>query len=184
MNTTLTTLRRWSIGTALGLTISLSSFASPAGHIDFADLSQVYGEPKVEVNLNATLIGMVSSLSKKEDPEVSALLSKIEYIKVRVYNLSGDASKALETVTRVTKDIRGDNWQPIVSINEKDQQVRVFTKITDDIIDGLVVMIVDTQQEDGGDQGEAVFINVVGEIDPSQISRVTDSLNIDMGDAL
>jgi hypothetical protein len=42
-------------------------------------------------------------------------------------------------------------------------------------MDGLVVMVVENDSE-----GEAVFINIVGEIDPEQISRVTDSLNIDI----
>ncbi len=169
-------LQRLCAGMCLLFSFSLGALASPAGHIDFEDLSKYYGEPKVEVNLNSTLIGMVSSLSKREDPEVSELLSKLEFVKVRVYKLQGDVSKALVSVEDLSKQIRNDKWQPIVSVNDERQKVRVFSRMTDDKIDGLVVMVVEPKEG-----GEAVFINVVGEIDPSQISKVTESLNIDMG---
>ena len=171
-------MKHFLISTIFGLGVLIASgsvLAKSAGHIDFADLSEFYGEPKVEINLSSALIGMVSSLSKKEDPEVAELLSKLEFIKVRVYNLeSGNANKAFETVDSVTGLLRKDNWAPIVSVNEPNEKVRIFTKLTDDIVDGLVVMVVDNNG------GEAVFINIVGEIDPSQVSKVTNSLNMDL----
>lgn len=156
---------------------AMTSVASPQGHIDFDDLSNVYGEPKVEINLGATLIGMVSAFSAQEDPEVAALLKKLEFVKVRVYSLNkGTAKHAFETVESVTKALRKDRWEPIVSVNEEGEKVRIFTKLTDGIIDGLVVMAVSS-----GEGGEAVFINIVGEIDPAQVSKVTESLNVDVG---
>ncbi len=155
---------------------STQSLASPAGEINFADLSGSYGEAKVEINLEKGLIGMIGAFSKQEDPEVAQLLENIEMIKVRVYELKGNAKKALEVVDEVTGNIRKANWEPLVSVNEKGSRVRMFSRVSDGKMDGLVVMVVDEQGA-----GEAVFINIVGEIDPSQVSKVTKSLNIDMG---
>ena len=32
-----------------------------------------------------------------------------------------------------------------------------------------------------GDNDEAVFINIIGQIDPAQVSKVTRALNLDVG---
>ena len=149
-------------------------FASPVGEVNFDDLSKAYGTPKVEINLSKALIGMVSALSKNEDPEIGEMLSKLELIKVRVFELGGDASTAINAVEQMTQKIRKDNWEPIVSVNEEASKVQVFTKTSNEVMDGLVVMVVDSS----GGTGEAVFINIVGEIDPNNISKVTESLNI------
>ena len=45
-------------------------------------------------------------------------------------------------------------------------------------MDGLVVMVINNKSDKDG--REAVFINIVGEIDPAQINKVTKSLNIDI----
>jgi len=46
----------------------------------------------------------------------------------------------------------------------------------DDVIDGVVVMVVSPEKEGG----EAVFINIVGEIDPEKIGKVAETLDIDL----
>lgn len=154
---------------------SMQTFASQAGHVDFEDLSNFYGEPKVEINLSKGLISMVSAFSQKEDPELADLLGKLEFVKVRVYKLlDSNTDKAFQSVDSITALLRKNEWAPIVSVNEENEKVRIFTKLTDEIVDGLVVMAVD------GRGGEAVFINIVGEIDPSQVSAVTESLNMNL----
>ena len=45
-------------------------------------------------------------------------------------------------------------------------------------MDGLVVMVINNSES--SNEREAVFINIVGEIDPAQINKVTESLNIDI----
>lgn len=161
---------------AVGLGLSAASFAS--GSVDFADLSGSYGEAKVEINLPKSLINMVTTLSQSEEPEIAAALSGVEFIKVRVYDLKGDSAAALSTLETVTTNIRQLDWHPIVSVNEDKERVRIFSKITDDVMDGLVVMVVD---ENG--PGEAIFINIVGQIDPAKVGTLAESMNIDLGAA-
>lgn len=157
--------------------LATQASANPPGQIDFADLSKTYGEAKVEVNLSKALIGMVGAFSQKEDPEIAEILNKIESIKVRVYKLDGNPDLAFKTIADVTKSIRALNWEPIVSVNEENEKVRIFAKATDGVMDGLVVMAVDKNGP-----GEAVFINIVGQIDPAKISKITKSLDIDVGE--
>ena len=54
--------------------------------------------------------------------------------------------------------------------------MRIFSKSTGDIIEGVVVMVVAPEHE----EGKAAFINIVGEIDPNQIATITDGLDINI----
>lgn len=163
------------------LLFSLPTFATERGQIDFADLSSHYGEPKVEINLSASLMRLVGSFADSEDPEIGNILSNLESIKVRVYNLNGELEKANLTVDRVSRELRADKWETLVTVNnnEENQKVRIFSKSTEDVIDGVVVMVVSPEEEDG-EGGEAVFINIVGEIDPDKIGKVAETLDIDI----
>ncbi len=162
----------------VSLFLSAAAHALDSGKIDFADLSSHYGEPKVEINLSAGLMKMIGRFANNEDPEVGNILSSLESIKVRVYNLNGELEKANSTVDRVSGELRSDNWETLVTVNdnEENQKVRIFSKSTEDVIDGVVVMVVSPEKEGG----EAVFINIVGEIDPEKIAKVTETLDIDI----
>ena len=155
-----------------------SAYAENRGQIDFDDLSSFYGEPKVEINLSAGLMNMVGSFARSEDPEIAEILSNLEFIKVRVYNLNGKVEKANSTIDAVSKQLRAQKWETLVTVNdnEEHQKVRIFSKTTNNVIDGVVVMVVSAEKE----AGEAVFINIVGEIDPNKIAKITDNLNIDI----
>ena len=154
-----------------------SDIAKERGYVDFTNLDSVYGEPKVMVNLNKTMLGFISKINMS-DPDAAELISKLKAVRVQIYNMTSDDKPALDLIAKVSKDIQTKNWLPIVSVNEDDEKVRVFTKITDDIMDGLVVMVINNKKEK--EEREAVFINIVGEIDPAQINKVTESLNIDV----
>jgi len=162
----------------LTILLSIPAYALERGQIDFADLSAYYGEPKVEVNLGASLMKIVGGIAGQEDPEIADILSKLNSIKVRVYNLNGELDKANTMVDKVSDELKADNWETLVTVNdnEENQKVRVFSKSTQQVIDGVVVMVV-SPEDDGG---EAVFINIVGEIDPEKIGKVADTLDIDI----
>lgn len=160
------------------LLMSTPAYSFAQGQIDFADLSTHYGEPKVEINLSAGLMKLVGSFANSEDPEIGNILSKLESIKVRVYNLNGEVGKASSTIDQVSSELKADNWETLVTVNnnEENQKVRVFSKSTSNVIDGVVVMVVSPEKEGG----EAVFINIVGEIDPEKIGKVAQTLNVNI----
>ena len=161
----------------IGSTAFANDITQERGYVDFANLNSVYGEPKVMVNLNKTMLGFISKINMS-DPEASELISKLKGVHVQIYNITENDQPALDLIAKISKDIKTKDWLPIVSVNEKDEKVRIFTKITDDVMDGLVVMIINNS--DSREAREAVFINIVGEIDPAQINKVTESLNINV----
>ena len=46
-------------------------------------------------------------------------------------------------------------------------------KINDDIVDGITVMAVE--------ENEAVFVNIIGDINPQDLSKVMDNFDIELG---
>ena len=123
-----------------------SDITKERGYVDFTNLDSVYGEPKVMVNLNKTMLGFISKINMS-DPDAAELISKLKAVRVQIYNMTDDDKPALDLIAKVSKDIQTKNWLPIVSVNEDDEKVRVFTKITDDIMDGLVVMVINNKKE-------------------------------------
>ena len=158
--------------------LGANAFAQSVGQVDFADLSNYYGEPRVEVNLTSNLMQMMGAFAAQEDPEAAEILANLQSVKVRVYDMNGEVDKAMSTLESVSKELKSDQWQSLVTVNnnEDNQKVRILAKSTNDVIDGVVVMVVSPEKEGG----EAVFINIVGEIDPAKIAKVTKTLDIDI----
>ena len=162
--------------TLVSTAVNAMDITSEPGYVNFDSLEADYGEPKVLINLNQTMLGFVSKLNVA-DNDTAELISNLKAVRVQIYNTGENNKPALKLMDKVASEIKNQHWLPIVSINEKQEKIRIFTKITNDIMDGLVVMIINTER----DNKEAIFINIIGQIDPAQINKVTNALNINTG---
>lgn len=161
------------------LFLSLSAMAQEdelrdlPGFVDFGELAGIYGDPKVEISVGAALLGFLSAVSKNEDPETAEIFETLKGVRVNVYELNGDAGPALDQMDLVIDDLKRDNWAPVVRVNDEDEHVQIFMKLNGSTIEGLTLMAV-------GDDDEAVFINVIGNLDPDKLAKVTDKFDIDL----
>jgi hypothetical protein len=166
----------------LGLTLALlitSAWAFSAdealdrmpGYVDFATLSANYGEPRVMVNLGSSLLRLAGAM-KHDDPLAEETLKNLKSVRINVYNTAGDSQPAAESMDKVNKTLAAQHWEQIVRVREQDEQVDIYVMQGDDRIHGLVVMAVDAE--------EAVFINILGDIDPTKLSTVIDHINVDV----
>src|SRR5690606_38199361 len=96
--------------------------------VDFKELTKIYGEPKVRINLEKGLLSLVAGLAKNEDPEAGEILSGLDGVTVNVYNTGENAEAALNSVKEVSKRLQKLNWEPAISVNEGDEQVRIYVK--------------------------------------------------------
>ncbi len=62
------------------------------------------------------------------------------------------------------------DWEPIVQVRESGEEVQIFMKLDAEIVQGLVVMAVDGE--------EAVFINIIGMIDPAKLEQVMNQFDV------
>jgi hypothetical protein len=175
-------MKKWmktALAGVMGLALSLPVAAQEdalvglPGYVDFGELSSVYGEPKVMINLGGSILRFVGGLSK-DDPETAALLEKLKGVRINVYSMDGNPDAALQKVSQVKSMLQSAKWEPIVQVNEDGEQAQIFIKLVGDNMEGLTVMAVDEE--------EAVFINIIGQLDPAQLSQVMDNFDIDIDD--
>lgn len=142
------------------------------GYVDFGDLSATYGEPKVTINLGGTMLNFVGIMTSGESPETSELISKLKGIRVQIYAMDEDVSAAKSQFGKTKKSLKSSGWEPIVQINEDDEQVLVYMKMEGDNMEGMTVMVVDDD--------EAVFVNIIGQLNPAELGKVMESFDVDL----
>jgi len=142
------------------------------GYVDFGDLSSMYGEPKIIINLGGTMLNFVGMMSSAESPETSELISKLKGIRVQIYSIEEDVGAAQNQFGEVKGGLKSSGWEPIVQINEDDEQVLVYMKMKEGNMEGITVMVVDEE--------EAVFVNVIGQLNPAELGKVMKTLDMDM----
>ena len=157
---------------SLPVTAQTAQLESLPGYVDFADMDAIYGEPRVMINIGGTLLKLMSAASAAEDPETAAMIRNLEGVRIKVYPTDGNLEPALNQVKQAKTSLQSAQWEPVVQVNEADQQVQIFMKTKDENVEGLTVMAVDAE--------EAVFINILGVIDPAQLGKVMDTLNVDV----
>lgn len=145
------------------------------GYVDFAELG-IFDkiEPSVEVFLKGPLLKLAKEAVKHEDADLSSALEQIKLIRVHVFPLEdwtgGDLTKGTK---KLAEKLEKKGWELAIRVREDDEDVHVYMLPgKNDDIDGLVVMVVE-------DEDEAVFVNIVGKIDPEQIGRIGHSIHID-----
>lgn len=147
------------------------------GYVDFGDLTATYGEPKMTINLGGTMLDFVGAMSSSESPETSKMISKLKGIRVQMYSMKDDGQEvnldaAKSQFSKVKSDLKSSGWEPIVQINEDDERVLVYMKMLKGNMEGMTVMVVDDE--------EAVFVNIIGQLNPAELSKVMESFDVDV----
>jgi hypothetical protein len=143
------------------------------GYVDFGELNSIFGEPTVQIAVGESLLGLVSSLTASQDPEAAELFKRLNGVRVSVFETSQMADGAVDYVKDVSSQLAGLGWESVVTVNSADEQVRIFMKIDKDKVLGITVMAVE--------ENEAVFVNVIGELNPAELGKVMDNFDIDLG---
>jgi hypothetical protein len=95
---------------------------------------------------------------------------------VRVYEgISDDILDVLKFVDDTSTQLQAAGWNNVVRVREQGEHVRIFMRPgTDGTISGLTIMVADSGASD-----EAVFINIAGAIQPSQLGRIAAAIGMD-----
>ena len=138
------------------------------------DLSDLFeSDAVIEVNVEGALMKLVAEASRFEDPELADLLLKLRGVYVRAYTVDrGFRNAATQRASEIGEALMDEGWSSVVRVPNRDEHVQMFVNYDGDNVAGMVVMTI----EEGSD--EAVFVNIVGEIDPAQIGRIGRKFNI------
>ena len=145
------------------------------GYVDFGELNSIFGEPTVQIAVGESLLGLVSSLSASEDPDAAELFKRLNGVRVNVFETSQMAEGAVDHLKEVSARLSERGWESVVTVNSADEQVRIFMKISEDMVQGITVMAVE--------DNEAVFVNVIGNLNPEELGKVMNNFDINLGDS-
>lgn len=162
---------------SLALIPSLSAAAgSDPGQVDFGKFMPAAKGQFVEVNLGAGLIKFAARIAKAQEPEVAELLGNLKSIRVNVVAM--DEQNRSDTVGKmeaIRRELESQGWAKIVTVREPNKGDNVDVHVrqaSDDVIQGLVVTVVDRK-------GEAVFVNIVGNISADKIGELAEKFDIE-----
>jgi len=149
----------------------------PDGYVNLrrlGDLDDFFPrDAQIEVNVEGALMRMVAAASRQEDPELADLLGDLDGVYVLGYDLAGYSLDDFdELATEMGNNLTRNGWTTIVRIREMTENTHMYAKLAGDGVAGMVVLSV----EEGSDQ--AVFVNIVGDIDPEQIGRIGQKFQI------
>ena len=144
------------------------------GYVDFGQLHELYGEPTVEIAVGRSLLNLVASFSASEEPETAELFKRLLGVRVQVFENPGVGLDTVNHVKDISSRLSSAGWESVVTVNSADEQVRIFMKINGEQVEGITVMAVE--------EGEAAFINVIGNLNPAELERVMDNFEIKLGD--
>jgi hypothetical protein len=147
--------------------------ANPPGFVDFGAFQATPGAEFVEVNVNSNLIAMVTSFAKDE-PEVAEVLKGLKSVRVNVLGVNDANREEMEArVQSVRAQLDRGGWDKVVSVMNGKDDVGVYVKTRGpEAVEGIVVTVLDPK-------GQAVFVNVVGDIQPEKLTMVGERFNIE-----
>lgn len=129
-------------------------------------------ELTIEINLQGALLQMVANAVGYEDPEFSELVNKLEAIRVRVAETGSLDQEALRSrFENASRDLEADGWLVIVRVREYDEDIYIYSRERDGKIVGMTVFALESP-------GEAVVINIIGEIRPDQLMGLGATFDI------
>ncbi len=146
--------------------------STPPGQVDFGNFEpSESGAQFVEVNLPGNLIALAARFVEKQEPDVAQLLTGIKRVHVNVVGVDeSNRSDLQKRAQKVRKDLLSKGWERIVTAQKQDQEVGVYLKMDEkSTVQGLTVVVM-------GDEQQAVFVNIVGDIKADQLSSIGDRL--------
>ena len=151
------------------------SFKDDPGYVDFEGLGLVDAD---EVNLRVSLFGpilrLVAEATRQDEPGFSDLLDKLRAIRADLYDVAPDRRAELRRRTTETAHLlerRG--WQTVVEVRSQTGDLSyIQTRSDGSTISGLSVMFIEPD-------GNAGFINIVGDVSPEELGRLGRTFHIE-----
>ena len=142
------------------------------GYLDLTRMDALFGqEPTVEIDLRGSLLQMVTRAARSDDPDLAAMLGRMRAVQVRIFPLTARSqTSARSRAADLMRGLERGGWESFVRVRQDGQFVNMLVRPrgTDGTISGLVVSVIDEDD----DEPQAVFINIVGDVDPARLGEI------------
>jgi hypothetical protein len=151
----------------LALTANRATAAEP-GVVDFGPLLAGAASTKnVEINLPEPLLNFAATIAKCQDADAAALIKDLKQIRVNVLGMDEkNRADLTERVGKIRATLAAEGWHRAVNVQDNGDDVAIFVKLgRNSAIEGLTITVLSKSDD-------AVFVNIVGNIDPSRIAAL------------
>jgi len=158
----------------LALVLSACGLTAPRSSEGFANLESLGmrdTDSVMNLSIGPALLRFAAS-HVDDDPEVRDLLKSLDGVRIRIYEIDGDAGRVARRIDAMSGHLQDDGWESVLLTREENAATHMLLRVVDEQICGMTVLVSD------GDS-EAVVINLMGEIKPQQFGDVMLALDVD-----
>ena len=156
-----------------------ADYKNHPGYVDFGSFEKFKdANQTLEVFIKGPLLKFVAKASEAGDPEMGDFIRNLKLIKVDIFSVNElNMEDARNTLKSVSNKIDKNKWELMVRIKDKNENGEIYVQFgPDDSLNGLVMMMISNN--------EALFVNIVGTIDPSKLGKLSTQFNIPKLDKL
>ena len=133
------------------------------------------GKINLEINLPGAILKFVALAMGEEDPDLARIAENLQSIRVRGADLEGSSTESIRSAFQNASEmLKAAGWVSMVRVREDDEEVYIFFKEQEGQMVGLTVLTLEDK--------EAMLINLVGKIDPRDLSGLAEGLDLDLPD--
>ena len=160
----------------LALTLSTAGcgITAPRGNAGYADLDSLGmadTDRVLSLSIGPALLRF-AAMHVDDDPETRDLLRGLDGVRIRIYEIDGQAARVASRMDRMSQKLQAKGWQQVMLVHSEDEQAHMLMRVVDQRICGMTVLVSDGQSE-------AVVINLMGELEPQQFAEAMTALDID-----
>jgi hypothetical protein len=146
---------------------------SSEGYADLDSLGMRDTDRVISLSIGPALLRFAAN-HVDDDPEVQALLRSLDGVRIRVYEVDGDAERVANRMQTMSTNLQADGWEPVMLVRQEDEQAHMLMRMVNGEIRGMTVLVLDGQSE-------AVIVNLMGEIEPERFGEIMVALDVDAG---
>lgn len=172
------TLRTFTVAGLLAVALAGCGLTAPHGNEGFADFDSL-GAFDVDNTMTLSIgPGLLHFAARhvEDDEETKALLAGLDGVRIRLYEIDGDADRVALRIDAMGQKLQDQGWEPVAVLRDEGETVHMLMKPVEDEhgqrIAGLTVLV--------ADRTEAVLVNVMGDLRPEFFSDTMVALDVDV----
>ena len=164
---------RGAVLTCVTLFIGACGITAPSSNDGYADLESLGMHDTnrvISLSIGPTLLHFAARYMDDE-PEIRDLLRSLDGVRIRIYEIDGDAGRVAQRIFKMSEHLQKDGWAPVLLVREQNEEVHMLLRMVNHHISGMTVLVSDGESE-------AVIINLMGEVRPEQFGDVMVALDV------
>lgn len=158
----------------LAVLLSACGLTAPRSSEGFADLESLGvrdTDSVMTLSLGPSVLRFAAS-HIEDEPEVRDLLKSLDGVRIRIYEVDGNAGRVARRIDDMSRNLQNDGWEPVMLVRKENEATHMLLRTINGRICGMTVLVSDGESE-------AVVINLMGDIKPDQFGDVMLALDVD-----